>query len=357
MDERGERTEHPTPRARERARERGEIPHSIELSSAGILIVGFLALLLVMGTWIRIGKELFTSCLGYIHFDELTGDGVAALYRWALDMSFRMLWPIFLAIIIGGLFINLIQTKGNISAEKIRPNLQRLNPIANFRNLFSTRRLFEAFKSVLKIALAVAIGYSVIHGRMDVIAVTGIKQNPLEYISTFGKYGFEVGIKLAGAFLILAILDYMYQRWENEKKLMMTRQEVKEDYKQSEGDPLVKQRQRQRARQIAMTRMLREVPGADVVITNPVEVAVALKYESGEMPAPTVVAKGKGRIAQRIRDLASEFDIPIYPDPPLARALYAACEVGDLIPYELYRTIAEVLAWVYSLKGKRAKRA
>jgi flagellar biosynthetic protein FlhB len=192
---------------------------------------------------------------------------------------------------------------------------------------------------------------------LDLIAISGIKRDPMAYITTFGKLAFELGIKLALAFLLLAIFDYMYQRWEYEKKLMMTHQEVKEDYKLTEGDPLVKYRLRQRARQIAMTRMLREVPRADVVITNPLEVAVALRYDEGEMPAPTVVAKGKGRIAERIRDLAKEFDVMIYPDPPLARSLYAACEVGDLIPYELYRAIAEVLAYVYSMEGRRVKRA
>jgi len=357
MDERGERTERPTPRARERARERGDIPHSTELSSVGVLLFGFLAMFLAMGTWLSVGRELFANCLGYIRFASINGDEVAALYTWALNISLRMLAPVFLAVTAGGLFINLIQTKGNISAEKLKPNLQRLNPVTNFRNLFSMRRLFEAFKSIIKIVLAAAISYSVIHSRLDLIAISGIKRDPMAYITTFGKLAFELGIKLALAFLILAIFDYMYQRWEYEKKLMMTRQEVKEDYKQSEGDPLVKYRLRQRARQIAMTRMLREVPRADVVITNPLEVAVALRYDEGEMPAPTVVAKGKGRIAERIRDLAKEFDIPIYPDPPLARSLYAACEVGDLIPYELYRAIAEVLAYIYSMEGRRVKRA
>ncbi len=357
MDERGERTERPTPRARERARERGDIPHSIELSSAGILLVGFIALFIAMGTWIALGRELFTTCFGFMRFDDLNGGSVASLYLWGLSIAFRMVAPVFGAVVVGGLLINLIQTKGNISAEKIRPNLQRLNPVTNAKNLFSTKRLFEAFKSIVKILLAIAIGYWVIRGRMDIITIAGIKGNPMEYLYTFGNLAFELGLKLAGAFLILAILDYMYQRWDHEKKLMMTRQEVKDDYKQSEGDPLVKQRLRQRARQIAMTRMLREVPRADVVITNPTEVAVALRYEEGEMPAPTVVAKGKGRIAQRMRDLAEEFDVAIYPDPPLARALYAACEVGDLIPYELYRAIAEVLAWVYSKEKRRMKRA
>lgn len=355
MDERGEKTEKPTPRARERARERGDIPHSIELSSAGILLIGFLAMLIAMGIWISLGQELFGYCLGYIRFNDLTGNSVATLFAWALGISFRMVWPVFFGVIAGGLLINLLQTKGNISAEKLKFNLQKLNPVTNAKNLFSMKRLFEAFKSIVKIVLAVVIGYSVIHAHLDVITVAGLK-GPMHYIDTFGKIAFELGVKLICALLILAMLDYIYQRHEHEKKLMMTRHEVKEDYKQAEGDPLIKQRRRQRAREIAMTRMLREVPGADVVVTNPVEVAVALRYEDGDMPAPTVVAKGKGRIAERMRELAEQFEVPIYPDPPLARALYAACDVGDLIPFDLYKAIAGVLAWVYSLKKKRPRR-
>lgn len=355
MDERGERTEQPTQRARERARERGDIPHSTELSSAGILLVGFIAMLFTMGIWMTHGQVLFTFCFGNFYVNDLTGRDIATLFSWALGISARMVWPVFAGVVLGGLLINLAQTKGNISTQKLKPSLNKLNPITNAKNMFSMKRLFEAFKSIIKISLAVTIGYSVIHGRLDRITIAGLK-GPMEYIDTFGVLAFELGVKLIVAFMILALLDYIYQRYEHEKKLKMTRQEVKEDYKQTEGDPLIKQRLRQRQRQIAMTRMLREVPRADVVVTNPTEVAVALRFEEGTMPAPTVVAKGKGRIAERMRDMAVQFDVPVYPAPPLARALYAACDVGDLIPFELYKAIAEILAWVYSLKKKRPRK-
>jgi len=355
MEERGERTEQPTQRARERARQRGDIPHSTELSSAGILLIGFIGMLFTMSIWISSGQELMSFCLGNFHVNDMTGRDIATLFAWALAISVRMVWPVFAGVVIGGLLINFAQTKGNISTEKLKPSLNKLNPITNAKNLFSMKRLVEALKSIIKISLAVVIGYSVIHGNLDRITVAGLK-GPAQYIHTFGALAFELGVKIILAFMILAIFDYMYQRWEHEKKLKMSHQEVKEDYKQTEGDPLIKQRLRQRQRQIAMTRMLREVPRADVVVTNPTEVAVALRFDELTMPAPTIVAKGKGRIAERIRALAEQFDVPVYPAPPLARALYAACDVGDLIPFELYKSIAEVLAWVYSLKKKRPRR-
>jgi flagellar biosynthetic protein FlhB len=225
MDERGDKTEQPTPRARERARERGDIPHSTELSSTGILLIGFLAMLLMMGTWMNISKEFFTTCFGFIRFNDLDGPTVGALFRYAIDISLRLVWPVFTAIVVGGLFFNFIQTKGNISAEKIKPSLQRLNPVTNTKNLFSMRRLVEAAKSIIKITLAAVIGYSVIKGKLGIITIAGLK-GPAHYVSTFGMIAFEIGIKLILAFLVLAIFDYMYQRYEHEKKMKMTRHEV-----------------------------------------------------------------------------------------------------------------------------------
>ena len=173
----------------------------------------------------------------------------------------------------------------------------------------------------------------------------------MAYLPFFGNHAFRLGLWIIALFILLGILDYLYQIRQNEKELMLTKQEAKEEYKQMEGDPLVRGRIRARQRQIAMSRMLREVPRADVVITNPTHYAIALRYEN-DMPAPQCVAKGKGAIAERIIEIAKQFDVHIHRDPPLARSLYALVEVGDMVPYEFFVALAEVLAFVYRTKKK-----
>jgi flagellar biosynthetic protein FlhB len=219
--------------------------------------------------------------------------------------------------------------------------------------MFSMRGFVELLKSILKIVLVAAVAWAYLRANMRAI-IQAQTFDPTSYVPFFGGHAFRLGLWIIGVLLILAILDYIYQVYQHEKDLMLTRQEAKEEYKRMEGDPLVRSRIRTRQRQIAMTRMLREVPRADVVVTNPTRVAVALRYES-DMPAPQVVAKGKGSIAERIIALAKEFGVHIHRDPPLARALYAMVEVGGMIPYDFYVALAEILAYVYRTRRKYSK--
>ncbi len=352
MDE--EKTEQATPRSRQRARERGQVAKSRELTGVFVLLVGFLTIFLVMGMWGEIATSLFSDILGNLYTPSVTPEGMRSIVLYIIKAIFSFLWPLFAATAIAATLLNLMQTKGIISLEPIRPKLNNINPVQGVKRMFSTRGFVELIKAVLKIGLVILVTWLYVRGNLAAI-VSAHQLDPTAYLPFFGNHAFRLGLWIIGVLLLLALLDYIYQIYQFEKDLMLTKTEAKEEYKQMEGDPLVKSRMRARQRQIAMTAMMREVPRADVVVTNPIHIAIALKYES-DMPAPQVVAKGKGVIAERIVQLAKEFDVHIHRDPPLAQALYSMVDIGDFIPYELYITLAEVLAYVYRTKRKFAKR-
>ncbi len=351
MDE--EKTEQATPRSRQRARERGQVAKSRELTGTFVLLIGFLTMFLIIGWWGQLATGMFRDFLGNLSVAAINQEGMPQLTLYALTIIFSFLWPIFLATAFAAILFNLIQTRGVASTEQIRPKLNNINPMNGLKRLFSTRGLVELVKAVLKIGLVGFTATMYIRSQLpDIIQAHTL--DPTAYMPFFGTHALRLAMWLVAVLIILSILDFIYQNFQYEKDLMLTKTEAKEEYKQMEGDPLVKSRMRQRQRQIALTKMLREVPQADVVITNPTHVAVALKYEP-DMPAPQVVAKGKGSIAERIVALAEEFDIHIHRDPPLARAIYQMVEVGGVIPYEFYVAIAEVLAYIYRTKRKYRK--
>lgn len=351
MDE--EKTEQATPRSRERARERGQVAKSRELSGTVVLLIAFLTLALVMDMWGNITMGLFRDVYGNLSMPSVSQEGMRLLTKYVITKILVILWPIFAATSLIAILINLLQTRGNISLEPIKPKLSNINPMNGMKRMFSTRGFVELLKAVFKIGLVALVTASYIRANLPVI-IQAHTLEPTAYLPFFGQHALRLGLWIIGVMLILAILDLIYQIYQYEKDLMLTKTEAKEEYKQMEGDPLVKNRMRQRQRQIAMTAMLREVPKADVVVTNPIHVAVALKYEP-DMPAPQVVAKGKGAIAHRIIDIAREFDIHIHRDPPLARSLYKMVDIGGMIPYEFYIVIAEVLAFIYKTKKKYRK--
>jgi len=351
MDE--EKTEQPTPRTRQRARERGQVAKSRELTGTIVLLVGFLTLFVIIKWWGVISAGLFYDTLGNLSKVSVTAEGMKDLSLYSIRMIFAYMWPIFLATAAAAILLNLAQTRGIMSLEPIRPKLSNINPIQGVRRMFSTRGFVELLKAVLKVVLVGVVAYIYIRSNLTSI-VQAQTLEPTAYLPFFGNHALRLGLWIIAMLILLAILDYLYQYYQFEKDMMLTRTEAKEEYKQMEGDPLVRSRIRQRQRQIALSRMLREVPRADVVITNPIRVAVALRYES-DMPAPQVVAKGKGAIAERIIALAKEFKVHVHRDPPLARALYQMVDVGDIIPYDFFVAIAEILAYVYRTKKRYAK--
>ncbi len=259
--------------------------------------------------------------------------------------------PVFAA----GVFIvfvcDVVQVKWKPTTKPLKPKFSKLNPVSGFKKFLSLNSLVELVKSVLKLAV---VGYVVYKYIVDEISQIFILYNISlnQAIGLIGKIVTDLGIRIALLYMLIAFLDYVYQKRKFKKDMKMTKQEVKDEYKNQEGDPQIKGKQKQKMREASMRRMMQQLPEADVVITNPTHYAVAIKYDAEKYDAPYVIAKGEDYLAQRIKDVAKENDIEIVENKPLARMLYANVEVGGLIPPELYQSVAEVLAFVYHLKGK-----
>ncbi len=347
-----ERTEEPTPRRREEARKKGQIVKSRELSSVAILGASFFTFLVLSCIFFQQIYIIFNQCLNSYYYD-LNINTFLNLFNNILAETNKILLPFFILVSLVAIIVYLVQTGGGVWAyEAINFNFDRINPVEGFKRLFSLTALFELFKSLAKLAIIIGVSYWIIEKHLNnILKLFGVE---IPYLA----FSFKVFIKdfitkLLFILTILAVLDWLYTRWDVERKLKLTRQELKEELKQTEGDPWVKSRIRQKQREMSRRRMLAEVPKADVVITNPTHYAVALKYEIGKMPAPQVIAKGKDFLAQKIKEIALENKIPVYEDPPLARLLYEKVEIGEYIPEDLYQVVAKVLAYVYRLKNKK----
>lgn len=353
----GDKTEAPTPRRREEAREQGNVARSPDLTAAALLLAG-----LVLLNWTGIG--LFTA-MGTLVKQMLSGESLAAVRTTdglgqagllgLLAGIAKAMAPLFGGLILVAVIANVAQVGFHLTPDKLAPNLGALNPLAGFGRLFKGKGAMQLVMGVLKMTLVGMAAYSAIHGRIAQI-VTVQRLSHMQALRLGGELVYSIGIRVALLLLILAIIDYAWQRWQLEQSLKMTKQEVKDEMRRMDGDPKIKQRRRQIAQQMAQKKLKKDVPTADVVITNPTEFAIALKYEEGTMHAPRVVAKGQGLIAKRIRELAIESGIPILERKPLARALYKLVEVGQEIPEEFYSAVAEILAYVYELTGKVKKR-
>jgi flagellar biosynthetic protein FlhB len=250
--------------------------------------------------------------------------------------------------------MNFVQVGFLLSPKAITPKISRLNPISGFKKFFSARTAVELFKSILKLVLVSAVAYWAMRDRWeDVVAAAYL--TPIGAGLAITKLVLLVWLRIVIAMLVLGILDFGFQRWQYGRDLMMTAQEAKDEAKQFEGDPRIKQRIRQIQRQMAMKRMMAEVPKADVIITNPIRFAVALRYDVANMQAPVVIAKGARIMAKRIREIAEEHDVPIVEKPELARALFKSIEVGQAVPEGLFKAVAEVLAFVYKIDKREEK--
>lgn len=346
-----ERTEEPTPRRREEARKRGQVARSRELASVAVLGSGVLVFVLA-GSFML--AQVFTAYHYFLGlpFRNLDLPETYLVIRQALRFAGLTLLPVFVLVSLAAFLAHFLQTGAVAAWEALSPKLERIHPVEGFKRLFSLPALVELAKALAKIVIISTVAWLVIRQhREEMLSLLGedlgIVARGLYLLSR------DLVLKLLMALAALAVLDFFFQRWDLERKLRMTREELKEELKQTEGDPLVRARIRQLQREMARRRMMAEVPRADVVITNPEHVAVALRYELKEMPAPQVVAKGRGIVAQKIKEIARAHGVPVVEDPPLARLLYARTEVGDFIPEDLYRAVAEILAYVYRLKGKR----
>ena len=347
-----ERTEQPTPRRRQEARRRGNVARSADLNSALVLLTGIVILSLsakfFLNQIIGIQRDIFQN-LSRI---ELTSDSVRFYFITGITVVLKTLAPLIVSVFMIGMLANYLQVGVIFTGEPLLPRLDKINPITGFRRIFSWKALAELIKGILK---AIIVGYIIYvtlrpHWR-DYLPL--MDQGVRGILKFLGGMGFKLALRTSLALLLLAFLDYSFQKWQYEKSLRMTKEEVKEEYKEHEGDPLIKARIRSLQREMARRRMLTEVPGADVVITNPFHIAVALKYDAGKMAAPRVVAKGARLLAEKIKEVAQKHGVPIVEDKPLAQALYKFTKVGDEIPVSLYKAVAEILAYIYRLKGKK----
>jgi flagellar biosynthetic protein FlhB len=349
-----ERTEKATGKRRMEARKRGQVAISREIPSTLILFT-------LLGVFVFAGPHLLDQLtrlvagifgrLNSIRVHTLSDAG--ALMADLTQTALLLLAPICLPLLVAGFIGNVAQIGFELHAEAMSPKFSKLNPLAGLKRIFSLRGLVELAKSLLKIVFVGGIAWSVVSGYLK--EFPSLVRRDLGGIWDFANTAaFKIILYVCLALLVLAALDYLYQRWQHEESLKMTKQEVKDERKQTEGDPQVKSRIRSLQRQAAYQRMMAEVPKSDVVITNPTHLAVALRFDPAEMSAPRVTAKGADYIAERIRDIARENNVPIVENKPLAQALYKMADLGDYIPVDLYRAVAEVLAYVYRLKGRHS---
>ncbi|MCL6625930.1 MAG: flagellar biosynthesis protein FlhB [Alicyclobacillus shizuokensis] len=348
----GEKTERATPAKRRRLRREGRVVRSPELTSSLVLLVSLAALRVF-------GPDIWNQWEGLMRsdFTHAAEFNVAALdpnrlFREGVWVFMRMLLPwlgVVLAVAGAAAFA---QVGPGFWPKRLVPDLQRINPLAGFQRLVSLRTALEGVKSLLKL-LVVAVG-AYVGVRRVLAGLAGLSGvNPAALPALVGHMVFQIAVIIAALMVVLGGLDYLYQRFDFERSIRMSLQEIKDELKREEGDPLIKSTIRKRGRALAMRRMMQEVPKADVVVTNPTHLAVALRYDANVMKAPCVTAKGAEDVARRIRQLAREHGVPVVEQKPLAQALYRNVDVGEPIPEELYQAVAQVLAHVYRMRDER----
>src|SRR3989339_1460756 len=353
MADQEEKTEAPTSRRRGEARQKGQVAKSMELNSVAILFAGFVSLYIYRWKIYDGITQMMIRVIQEAAHTPITLSSTCHYTFMGCLWFAKLLAPIMIILMITGVLVNILQIGWLFTLQPIMPDPSKVNPLSGIKNLFSPNKLFDVVKEVLKLVVISVVAYITLKNDFPLFlalsdqSVGGI----LELL--FGTI-FKAGLRIAVALLVLAILDLIYQRYRNEKQLKMTKQEVKDERKQTEGDPLVKGKIRSLQVEMAMRRMMSEVPKATVVLTNPTFIAIALKYEMGIDKAPVVLAKGKRKIAEKIKEIARENNIPIVEDKPLARAMYDVIEVGEQIPQEYFTSVAEILAYVYRLKEKAA---
>lgn len=346
-----EKTEKATPKKRKEAREKGQVAKSMEVPGALVLLGSFAALGALSGYFRDRLYRIFTVPLHEYMLWELTAESVGEIFARLVAELFLILAPVFLIAMVLAFAGNYLQFGFLLTGYPLKPKFSKINPIEGAKRIFSLRAFVEFLKSMFKFIVIGIVVFHTLWNERDTLVV--LASVPLEDIFSYAaELTVSLGVKAAVCLAVLALFDFLYQKYEYEKNLRMSKQEIKDEFKKTEGDPLVKSRIREKQRRMAMQRMMQEIPKADVVITNPTHVAVALRYEAKEMDAPKVIAKGADYLALKIKELARKHDIVIMENKPLARALYQQVDVGETIPAELFQAVAEVLAYVYRLKKK-----
>ncbi len=353
----GEKTEQPTSKKLSDARNEGKVAKSKEMVNGIALLGFFFALSVFLGfAGVRF-EEIFAWIYGIIpDIVSMNGRGltiqtISGIFRILLVKMLIILLPFFIIGFITGFVTNLVQVGWKLTLKPLQPKLSKFNPISGFKRIFSKDSIMNLLMAIAKIFLVCYIAYVSIRdqaGNLFLLYDISLKAA----LSLIFKLICEIGIKISIVYIILGLIDYAYQKWKFTNDMKMTKQEVKDEYKNTEGDPKIKGRQRQKMMETSQRRMMQNVPQADVVITNPTHIAVAILYDNTKDEAPRVIAKGEDYLAKKIKDTAAENGVPIVENKPLARALYATVDIDQTIPPELYQAVAEILAVVYTNRDK-----
>ncbi|MBF4691743.1 flagellar biosynthesis protein FlhB [Fusibacter ferrireducens] len=349
-----EKTEQPTSKKIRDARQKGQVAKSKDLAAA----VGLLAVFFTLSQY---GSYMVEQLFGFFYRTAdfmvspeaffVNGD-VNKYFSEILFFILKLSLPLLGVALIAGVLTNYAQIGFLFSVETIQPKLSKINPLKGFKNMFSMKSLVELVKSVTKSALLLYVAISYVRQHLKELILV-FELQPRQTVAVMWNITYGLVIRCAIFLFIIALFDFAYQKWKNNKDLMMSKQEIKDEYKQSEGDPQLKAKIKEKQRAFAMSRMMQEVPKADVIITNPTHFAVALKYDQSIGEAPLVLAKGQDLIAKNIKKIAAEHEVPIVENKPLAQTLYKTVDIGEFIPTELYEAVAEVLAYVYNLKQEK----
>ncbi len=353
----GEKTEPATSKKLNDARNNGQVAKSQELNHA----VGLIALFVMLKVFISsVGERLLNGFLLYNKIPDVINESIGGLsvitihtiIKNVMGTILLILAPFFIIGFSLSVAINVWQVKWKITTKPMMPKFSKISPLSGFKRIFSKDSLFELLKSIVKIILIIYVAYSSVKDHQNELLL--LYDIPLfQVILLVGSIVIDTGLKIALLYLVIGIADYFYQKHKFNEDMKMTKQEVKDEFKNTEGNPEIKGRQRSRMREASQRRMMQSLPSADVVITNPTHYAVAIKYDANQNAAPVVVAKGEDFLAHKIREAAKEHHIEIVENKPLARMLYANVDVGQEVPPELYQAVAEVLAFVYSLRENR----
>ncbi|MBB5172061.1 flagellar biosynthesis protein FlhB [Texcoconibacillus texcoconensis] len=347
-----EKTEQATPKKKRETREKGQVPKSTDVNTAFILLFVFLFLWFI-GSYVA--EQLFTIAqftwqADYLLMD-ITSENVSTLLVEYIYQIFLILGPILLASALGGIASNYLQVGLLFAPEAVKMKLSKINPLKGAKRIFSIRAIVELLKSLLKITFVALVTFSVIWFAMDdllALALFSVEDGMVLIGNLIVIMGLSVGFLL----MLISVLDYTYQRYDHEKNIRMSKQDIKDEHKKTEGDPQIKGKMKQRQKQMATNRMMQEVPKADVVITNPTHYAIALKYDDETMEAPQIVAKGVDYVALKLKNIAKHNDVVTVENRALARALYDQTNLGDQVPEDLFKAVAEVLAYVYRIQNR-----
>ncbi|PSL51206.1 flagellar biosynthetic protein FlhB [Salsuginibacillus halophilus] len=344
-----EKTEKASPKKRDDTKKKGQVAKSNDVNTSMILLLVFLFMFLYSAV---VGEYMFTMAehvfSEYMRW-EITAQTLPAIFQELAVETALVIAPIMLIAVAGGVMGNMVQVGVMFAPEAIKPKFSKLNPIKGLKRIFSARALVELAKSFTKIILVTVVSFTIIWMHADDLLKLSRKSVTEGFMEVAYVTGL-IGVAVAFLLLLLAIPDYVYQKHDHEKQIKMSKQDVKDEHKKSEGDPKIKSKRRQKQQEMATQRMMQEVPKADVVVTNPTHFAVALKYDEANMDAPVITAKGADHVALRIKQRAKRHEVITVEDKPLARGLYEQADIGDEIPEDMFKAVAELLAYVYRLQ-------